>query len=308
MKLNEQMLNENALTAFLKLAETGSFQDAARAIGVSNASLSRYIAQAEEHVGFALFHRTRSNSTLTRDGQEFLPVAIGLRADLERYARQVESLQQKGRTTLLIGCGPLTTRAVVLPLIEQVMRDMPDLRFKVIVSADGAPLELLQSGQIDVFIGDLTYTPNADDVEIFVMEKRPVVFVAHAAHPIHAVGPCSLRQIFEYPFASPHLHKHWKATLIKALGDNAQAIAKVNTLPQIESDDFALLTGLLDRPEFIVGGMHDTFSERLSAQAVKEIAVQRPISWNICAARKMTNSSAALDLFWARLIEGDTNP
>lgn len=301
------MLNENALTAFLKLAETGSFQQAARQIRVSNASFSRYIAQAEEHAGFALFHRNRNNSKLTREGQEFLPIAVSLKADLSRYTRQVENLQRKGRTTLLIGCGPLTTRAVVVPVVQKVMREMPNLRFKILVSAYGRPLDLLQSGEFDIFIGDLTYTPDAEGIEIMVLEKQPIAFVAHVAHEIHSAGPCSLKDVFAYPFASAHLHKHWKTTLIKALGGDAPAIEQVNALPKIESDDYALLTGFLSEPDFIVGGVRSTFTELLSTGAVKEIALRTPISWNICASRKATDSSAALDLFWAKLIEVNAN-
>ncbi|MEP1613176.1 MAG: LysR family transcriptional regulator [Roseobacter sp.] len=296
-------MNENALNAFLKLAETGSFQQAARDIDVSNASLSRYIAQAEEHTGFALFHRNRNNSKLTREGQEFLPIAIKLKADLEQYAKQVVNLQDKGRSTLLIGCGPLTTREIVLPVIKQVLLAMPEMRFRILVSAYGRPLDLLQNGEFDIFIGDLTYTPNAEGVEIMVLEKRPIAFMAHIDHEIHQLGPCSLKDIFSYPFASAHLHKHWRTTLMKALGDDAQAANIVNALPKIESDDYGCLTGLLSEPDFIVGGMRSSFNELLSTGAISEIPLRTPISWNICASRKETDSSAALDLFWAKLIE-----
>ncbi|AXI45502.1 hypothetical protein C1J03_05290 [Sulfitobacter sp. SK012] len=296
-------MNENALNAFLKLAETGSFQQAAREMSVSNASLSRYIAQAEEHTGFELFRRNRNNSKLTREGQEFLPVAMSLRADLDRYSKQVENLQQQGRTTLLIGCGPLTTRAVVVPVIQRVMREMPDLRFKILVSAYGRPLDLLQDGEFDIFIGDLTYTPDAEGIEILVLEKQPIAFVAHPAHEIHNLERCSLKDIFDRPFASAHLHKHWKTTLIKALGGDALAIEKVNALPKIESDDYGLLSGFLSEPNIIVGGVRSTFAELLSTGAVKEIPLCTPISWNICASRKESDNSAAVNLFWAKLTE-----
>ncbi|WP_120499832.1 LysR family transcriptional regulator [Roseovarius sp. EL26] len=301
------MLNENALTAFLTLSKTGSFQQAASQMGVSNASLSRYIAQAEEYTRFPLFHRNRNNSKLTRTGQEFLHIAIALKADLDRYTAQIADLRETGPGTLLIGCGPLTTRTLILPALQSIRREIKDLRFKILVSAYGRPLDHLQSGQFDVFVGDLTYTPNADGIEIMVMEKQPVVFAAHATHEIHRLGSCSLKDVFNYPFASPHLHKHWKTTLIKALGDDASAVEKVKDLPQIESDDYGLLTELLSKPDFIVGGMRTTFTEHFDLKAAKEIPIVSPISWNICAARKTNNSSAALELFWDTLIELNTS-
>lgn len=295
------MLTEITLNAFLALARTGSFQEAARQIGVSNASLSRYIAQAEADTGLALFHRSRANSSLTREGREFLEVALVLKADLDRYQKRVTELRDAGCGTLRIGCGPLTPRTLILPALQQVRRQIPDLRFEVLVSAYGRPLDLLQSGEFDLFVGDLTYTPDADNVEIMVMAKQSVVFLAHTAHAIHDLGPCTLPDLFEYPFASPHLHKHWKATLIKAMGGGSAAVEKVSALPQIESDDYSFLTALLDQPEFIVGGMRATFSERLALGSAREVPLCAPLAWNICASRRSDDRFVALDVFWDTL-------
>lgn len=294
-------MNENALTAFLALAETGSFQNAARAMGVSNASLSRYVGQAEDHTGLVLFHRSRNSSTLTRAGQEFLPIAQALREDLNRYATRVTSLRETGPGTLLIGCGPLTTRTLILPVLQSVGHVMPSLRFRILVSAYARPLDLLQAGKFDVFVGDLTYTPEADDIDIMVVEKQQVQFAAHRDHEIHQRGPQNIAGIFEYPFASPHLHKHWKTTLVRSLGGGAEAVEKVKTQPNIECDDYNLLTGLLAQPDYIVGGMPETFAELFRANTAKPVAMKQNITWNICAARKSQNTSTAVELFWKEL-------
>lgn len=300
------MINENALTAFLTLARTGSFKEAARETGVSNASLSRYIAQAETEAGFTLFNRTRNNSTLTREGQEFLPVAQSLKADLESYTRRVADMRDAGRGVLRIGCGPLASRTLIMPALQHARARLPDLRFEVLVSAYRRPLDLLQSGQFDIFVGDLTYTPAAENIEIVVMDKQPVVFLAHTSHDVHTKGPQSLADVFEYPFASPHLHKHWKATLTKAFGGDQQAEDKVRALPQIECDDYSFLSGLLAEPDFIVGGMRETFAEVLATKTAREITVSPPIQWNICASRKAQVHSEALDMFWSVLVGVNT--
>lgn len=300
------MLNENALNAFLALAQTGSFQAAARKIGVSNASLSRYIAQAEVDTGLTLFHRTRNNSKLTRAGQEYLTIAQDLKSDLVRYQKQVADLGNTNSGVLRIGCGPLTTRTLILPILQKVRAEMPGLRFEVLVSAYARPLDLLQNDQFDIFVGDLTYTPEADDVEILVVEKQQVVFMAHPSHPIHGRGPQTPTDIFGFPFASPHLHKHWKATLTKALGGDATAAKIVSALPQIECDDYGFLNALLEKPDIIVGGMREAFEELLDSGKIKEITVVAPIYWNICASRKSQGASAALDLFWSKLVEVNT--
>lgn len=295
------MLSENALSAFLALARTGSFQLAAKEMGVSNASFSRYIAQAEEDAGFPLFHRSRNNSQLTRLGQEFLPVAKTLREELDLYETRVGALRHQGIETLRVGCGPLTTRTLILPTIRAVLAQKPDTRFRVLVSAHGRPLDLLQQDQYDVFVGDTTYTPAAEGVELMVLQKRSVSFFAHPAHPVHDEAPCSVMDILKHPFASPHLHKHWKAKLIDALGNDQAAVDLVSTQPRIESDDYSFLSGLLAEPGFIVGGMPDVFDVLVATGKAREIPMKGALPWNICAARKTNNTSEVLDLFWAAL-------
>lgn len=295
------MLNENALRAFLVLAETGSFQQAARSMGVSNASVSRYISQAEDHTGGALFHRSRNSSTLTRAGRAFLPIALELRQALDRYGQQVTSLRDTGPGKLLIGCGPLATRSLVLPVLNRMREALPELRYEILVSAHAHPLNLLHARRFDLFIGDLTYTPPAENVEIMVMAKQDIAFYAHKDHDVHTRGAITLAQMFSYPFASPHLHKHWKSALVQALGGDQPARDKVETLPQIESDDFGFLTGLLARPDIIVGGMPDSFADLVATGRVRPIELTGTLAWNICAARSRDNSSGPLDLFWREL-------
>lgn len=297
------MLNENALNSFLILADIGSFQQAARRMGVSDASLSRYVAQAEEHVGARLFHRSRNSSTLTREGHAFLPIATALRRDLDRHAAQVAALRENGPGKLLIGCGPLTTRALIEPALRRVQTAMPDLRYRVLVSAYARPLDLLRAGQFDLFVGDLTYTPRADNVDIMVMAKRAICFVAHRDHPVHGEGPLTLAQMFAHPFAAPHLHRHWRASLITALGGDAAAEALVARLPQIESDDYDFLTSLLARPDHIVGGMEESFAPLLATGQVRRVQTPAALPWNICAARQSDNHSPAVDAFWQALDE-----
>lgn len=60
------------------VAEHGSITEASRQMHISQPSLSAAIKDAENEIGFAIFHRSRSGIALTKEGVEFLG-----------YARQV---------------------------------------------------------------------------------------------------------------------------------------------------------------------------------------------------------------------------
>ncbi len=302
------MLTDTSLAAFFHLAETNSFQEAARRMGVSNASLTRYIAQAEQQAGVVLFHRERNNCRLTRPGQAFFPLAEQFGKDLRRFSRQVALLQEGGRQQLRVGCGPLVTRALVHPVTQAVLQDWPDMRLHLEVNARIAPLEKVLTGEFDLFVGDLTHTPEAEGVEIMVIEKREVMFVAHPEHPVHALGTCSLADVLQFPLASGHFHKHWRATFTKLLGGDQAAVDQVSQLPQIESDDYHFLTRLGREGRFVVGAVEEMFEEGLALGWFEPVKLKSTPTWNICAVRKRGESSPALEAFWRELSGYAANP
>ncbi|MBO3463812.1 LysR family transcriptional regulator, partial [Aetokthonos hydrillicola] len=62
------------LQAFLAIAETGSFQQAAKKCGVTQSSVSRQIQALETDLGLELFHR-KGQAKLTLAGELLLPRA-----------------------------------------------------------------------------------------------------------------------------------------------------------------------------------------------------------------------------------------
>ena len=57
------------IQTFREVARRGSFSGAARALGMSPANVSKYIAQLEARFGLRLFHRTTRKVTLTEAGE-----------------------------------------------------------------------------------------------------------------------------------------------------------------------------------------------------------------------------------------------
>jgi DNA-binding transcriptional LysR family regulator len=62
------------LQAFLAIAETGSFQQAARTCGCTQSTISRQIQSLEEDLSISLFHR-HHQAKLTIGGERLLPHA-----------------------------------------------------------------------------------------------------------------------------------------------------------------------------------------------------------------------------------------
>jgi DNA-binding transcriptional LysR family regulator len=122
------------LRAFLEVANTGSLSRAAVALGRSQPTLSRQIAQLEAQLGHALFERTTRGVRLTDAGAE-------LRAPAERM--QVQALQlalvAAGRSTAVAGTVRITASEVfsayVLPdLLLGLRRAHPEIQVELVAS------------------------------------------------------------------------------------------------------------------------------------------------------------------------------
>ncbi|MDR5835875.1 LysR family transcriptional regulator [Caballeronia sp. LZ034LL] len=92
------------LAMFAKVAEEGSFAAAARAMGVSVATVSRGVARLEERLGARLFNRTSRQLALT----EFGGTIAGKAGDIYRQAEEAEnaaremSVQPRGLVRLAV--------------------------------------------------------------------------------------------------------------------------------------------------------------------------------------------------------------
>jgi DNA-binding transcriptional LysR family regulator len=83
-----------ALTAFVRIVETGSFSAVARETNTTPSAVTRLIGQLEEHFRVRVFHRTTRHLSLTEDGQDLL----GHARHLIEAATELEDTLGKQRT------------------------------------------------------------------------------------------------------------------------------------------------------------------------------------------------------------------
>ena len=96
-----------SMRAFSKVVEAGSFVHGAEKLGMSTTSVSRLIAELEDHLGTRLLQRTTRRLHLTDAGRRFIERATQLLSDLEEIEAEVGSVTTTPRGRLRISV-PLT--------------------------------------------------------------------------------------------------------------------------------------------------------------------------------------------------------
>jgi DNA-binding transcriptional LysR family regulator len=114
-----------ALTAFARAAETRSFTEAGRQLGVSSSAVGKAVARLEERLGVRLFHRSTRSITLTQEGKLFLDSCRRIFSEIE--AVEQEFAQTKGAPTGKLRVSLPLIGMLMMPTIGQFMRAYPDI-------------------------------------------------------------------------------------------------------------------------------------------------------------------------------------
>ncbi|WP_440058079.1 LysR family transcriptional regulator [Pseudomonas fragariae (ex Marin et al. 2024)] len=92
-----------ALGAFVRTAETRSFTEAGRRVGVSSSAVGKAVARLEAELGVRLFHRSTRAITLTAEGDLFLERCRRIFAEFEVARRELTQAAGKPQGKLRIG-------------------------------------------------------------------------------------------------------------------------------------------------------------------------------------------------------------
>lgn len=160
----------DTMRAFVAVAGQGSFAEAARRLRLSPSAVTRAVAQLEAQLGVTLFHRTTRSVKLTERGTIHLESCRAILDDLDQAERRVRGEDARPRGLLTIAAPILFGRLHILPIVNRLLRDQPDLNVRLNLSDRNVQLaeegvdvavrigELIDSSLIAVRLGEVTRT------------------------------------------------------------------------------------------------------------------------------------------------------
>ncbi len=136
----------------VSVAEEGRFTRAAARLHVAQPSISSAVAALEQELGAPLFHRERSEVTLTGAGEVFLPWARQVLADCEAGAAAVRDLLGLHRGRLAIGATPSLTTNLLPPVLARFHTDHPGVDLTVLEAGSQELVDGLGRGEMDLAV------------------------------------------------------------------------------------------------------------------------------------------------------------
>ncbi len=115
----------DALTDFMAVAAGGSFSQVAKEQGVAVSSVTRKIEKLEADLGVRLFNRSSRRVLLTDAGEQFLPRARNILAELAEARESLASLNADPRGLLTVTAPATFGRLFVAPAVVSFLGRFP---------------------------------------------------------------------------------------------------------------------------------------------------------------------------------------
>lgn len=119
------------LRIFVRVAETGSFTQAADQLALPRASVSTAVQQLEARLGARLLHRTTRRVSLTPDGEALLERARALVADVEELEHQFRPGAQAVGGRLKVDVPSRVARRLVAPALPDFFARFPAIELEL---------------------------------------------------------------------------------------------------------------------------------------------------------------------------------
>lgn len=281
------------LKAFLVLARTLNYANAANELCLSQSALSLSIKTLEEELGGKLFKRNTRRVEITTEGQSLIPYAKKLLANWEDMEKDVKQRFKLNRGTLNIASMPFATHAVLPAVMHDFAQQHPNISFSIHDITNEKIIEKVQEGIFEIGI---CFEPKANDQLIFqpifnedflallpkhhvLAKQKSVTWLELCSCPFVTLqNPSIIRHVIEEHCAALQVvldlkvecHQISSLSHFVAYGMGVSAIPRhfqkfidleKNVLVEIEDNQAQLAVGIIYKKDYELSNMSSQFIE-----------------------------------------------
>lgn len=202
-----QAITAAQLEALVLVVDGGGFGPAARAAGMTRATLHRAAKQLERTIEVALFEATSHGVRPTREALRLatqVHLAVG---ELCQARAEIAALAGAERGETTIGTMPLARSRIIPQALLRFSARHPSHHLSILDGPYEGMLESLRQGRADVLIGALREATPADVVQEPLFED-PLALIVRARHPLVALTgggrrPPAAESLMRFPWIAP---------------------------------------------------------------------------------------------------------
>ncbi len=252
------------LQFFVAAAEAGSVSGAARALSISQSSVTEAIRSLEDDLGVTLFERQARGLMITHKGSAFLRHARKILSDVSaaRTAFQQEAEAATGRLSL--GVTSLVAGYVLSDVLARYRRAFPQIELNVIEDNGDYLQHLLIGGELDVAVLLTSSVKDRLALNVETLLVSPYRLWLPLGHPLAQQESITLEELAGQPLIQLMVDEIEESTrsLTAALPVKPQITFRTRSVEAVRSlvatgAGLAILPSLVYRPWSLEGDRID---------------------------------------------------
>lgn len=189
-------MTEAQLRAFVAVAESGSFRDAAQRLHMSQPGVSRALSALEHELGGALVVRGHGRVSLTALGERALLRSRTLLREAEAMRHDRDELDGIAGGHVRLGSMPSVSSTILPPLLAGLARRHPALSVTVIDGHDDELVAWVRDGTVELAV----VAGEHPDLSLYPLATDELLAVLPATHPLTARSRVTARDLACEPF------------------------------------------------------------------------------------------------------------
>lgn len=193
-------MNLQQLYYFRKLAEVQHYTEAARALYITQPSLSDSIASLESELSVALFQKKGRGIELTKYGQKFYQYVNQALGVLEHGIAIMKEKSDSVTGTIDVGCIPTLLGDFLPDALDLYHEKHPQVNFNIFQEKSIPVAEGVSAGDYD--IGFCSMVENKDDLVFVPITYQELIVIVRNDHPLARYDSIELSALRDYTLST----------------------------------------------------------------------------------------------------------
>lgn len=194
-------VNYDYYRVFYRVVQCGNMTEAAKELFLAQSTISRTIQNLETELGCVLFERKTHGVSLTEEGEilyNHLKLAV---EHITAAEERLDSIRRLDEGLLRIGASELTLEHYLLPYLERMKREYPQVVIRLSYSNPALVIEALRSRLLDMAVLAGPFEEN-DDVASTSLDGGSFDYILIAGNDFNELRDktVDLKDLQEYPF------------------------------------------------------------------------------------------------------------
>ena len=148
--MDHRAITLQRMQVFCAVYEHGSFSAAARALSISQPTVSKHLRDLERALGLSLFTLDQGRITPSAEAGWLYHQSKFLSEGVRELSKRIDKYRMGAERQLSVGCVGMLTRSHLPQAVSHLMRQMPDLELNLWVQTAVEQLSAIRAGQIDI--------------------------------------------------------------------------------------------------------------------------------------------------------------